>query len=241
MIEHYDMEYATGEFQWSGESQLVEELLKNKYRFNTVFDVGANIGCWANLISGVSENIHCFEPMPAVYDKLCDNAPNKATVNSFGLSDKTEWLNMKYTPNNDRLTTPCLDLARDEEAIILPLLMVDGDSYCRSRQIDKIDYLKIDTEGHEFKVVNGFKDMIQHNKIDAIQFEYGYANVLTKDLLLDFYKLLNPLGYIIGKLTPAGVHFKDYNLLDEDFRGPNYVAVSQTCPGLISLLQVSAT
>jgi hypothetical protein len=55
--------------------------------------------------------------------------------------------------------------------------------------------------------------------------------------LIDFYKLLAPLGYTLGKLTPDGVDFKTYGLLDEDFKGPNYLAVLTTRPDIIAEVQ----
>lgn len=176
--------------------------------------------------------------MPQVYDNLKNNAPNKAVLNPFGLSDKTEWLQYLYSADNDRLTTPCLELARENPEIV-NLLMVDGESYCRTRNIESIDLLKIDTEGHEFKVVKGFENMIAEGRVGIIQFEYGYANVLTKDLLIDFYRMLIPLGYTLGLQTPKGVYFKDYILTDENFQGPNYVAVSPLKPEYVALLSAT--
>jgi len=70
-----------------------------------------------------------------------------------------------------------------------------------------------------------------------IQFEYGYISILTKKLLVDFYELLTPLGFEIGKLTPQGVQFKNYQLWDEDFKGPDYIAVHKSCPQLIAAVK----
>jgi hypothetical protein len=156
--------------------------------------------------------------------------------NPFGLSKVCEIRDMLFDHQNDRLTTPCLELFRDEPEV-MTLFMVDGDNYCKSRKVDSIDFLKIDTEGHEYQVLLGFKEMLTNKKIRIIQFEYGYANVLTKDLLVDFYRLLGPLGYSIGKLSPDGVDFKTYGLLDEDFKGPNYVAVLNEHVEVISEIQ----
>lgn len=228
------------EFEEAGEAQLMDRLMK--FKFSTIFDVGANIGEWTKMVHDGRQPwafIHCFEPMPRVYRKLLANVlKDQIMPNPFGLSDKIEMLDMLFDDTNDRLTTPCLELAREKPSIV-PLLMVDGDSYCQSRNVEHIDFLKIDTEGHEFKVLKGFHHMLQSESIDIIQFEYGYANVLTKDLLIDFYRLLIPLGYTIGKLSPNGVDFKTYGLLDEDFKGPNYVAVRSKLTDVISEIQAS--
>ena len=61
-----------------------------------------------------------------------------------------------------------------------------------------------------------------------IQFEYGYVNIVAKFLLYDFYKLLEGYGMKIGKIYPDFVDFRDYRYQDEDFIGPNYLAVHES-------------
>ena len=237
MADHiYDTEFAMKEFETSGELQLMQKL--KRFELKTIFDVGANIGEWTKMVRDrtIDQDIHCFEPMPLVFRRLVFNTSELNVLpNSFGLSSQCEIRDMLFDHDNDRLTTPCLELARVQPEVI-PLYMVDGSSYCRSRGIDFIDFLKIDTEGHEFQVLRGFGEELKEKRIKIIQFEYGYANILTKDLLIDFYRLLGS-DYTIGKLSPDGVDFKTYGLLDEDFKGPNYVAVHNSFPGIISEIQ----
>jgi FkbM family methyltransferase len=238
MADHvYDTEYAMKEFAWGGETQLMDKL--KQFKFNTIFDVGANIGEWAKMVLDrqVDAQIHSFEPVPEVFRRLVAAVPiERVMPNPFGLSSQCEMRDMLFDHDNDRLTTPCLEIARVAPEV-RPLIMLDGDSYCRSRKVESIDFIKIDTEGHEFQVLKGFDTMLKNAKINIIQFEYGYANVLTKDLLIDFYKFLTPLNYSLGKLTPEGVDFKTYGLLDEDFKGPNFVAVLNSSPDIIAEIQ----
>jgi FkbM family methyltransferase len=238
--EVYDTEFALNEFSIAGEVQMMDRL--SQFNLKTIFDVGANIGEWSKMALQRNETseIHAFEPMPYVFRNLIKNISNDERVipNPFGLSSKMEMRDMLFSRDNDRLTTPCLELARENPEII-PLIMVAGDDYCRSRNIYSIDILKIDTEGHEFQVLKGFENMINEQKISLIQFEYGFANVLTKDLLIDFYRLLRPLGYVIGIQTPNGVVFRDYILPHENFMGPNYVAVHANDAHIINAIQVN--
>jgi hypothetical protein len=111
-----------------------------------------------------------------------------------------------------------------------------GDAYCEAREIARIDLLKIDTEGSELLVLEGLNGMLSRERIDVIQFEYSRINVLSKYLLKDFYGLLDESRYAIGKLFPDHVAFKRYELVDETFMGPNYVAVRRGRPDLIGLL-----
>ena len=102
--------------------------------------------------------------------------------------------------------------------------------------IGDIDFLKIDTEGSENLVLEGLLDTLKNRDIKVIQFEYGYINIISKFLLYDFYQFFDELGYTIGKIYPKRVEFKEYNLKDENFFGPNYVAVKSSETDIIESL-----
>jgi FkbM family methyltransferase len=240
MADHiYDTEYAMNEFSISGELQMMDKL--SEFKLKQIFDVGANIGEWTKMVLERQDEalIDAFEPMPYVFKNFLENVePNgRVMPNPFGLSSTCEIRDMLFDSDNDRLTTPCLELNREHPRIV-PLIMLSGDEYCRSRGIESIDLIKIDTEGHEFQVLRGFENMLKNQKIAMIQFEYGFANVLTKDLLIDFYKLLQPFGYHIGIQTPEGIVFREYTLVHENFMAPNYVAVHGTAPEFMEAIQV---
>ena len=91
---------------------------------------------------------------------------------------------------------------------------------------------KIDVEGGEHLVLKGFDD---YDNITVIQFEYGLHNIYSRFLLRDFYELLS--DFEIGKLYPNGVDFRPYHASDEDFLGPNYVAVNRRASDLLRLLR----
>jgi FkbM family methyltransferase len=47
------------------------------------------------------------------------------------------------------------------------------DIFCNEFGLDKIDYLKIDTEGSELNILKGAKKYLENKKINVIQTEYG--------------------------------------------------------------------
>lgn len=234
----YNQSYAEHEFAIHGETQLHEKLQQHNMR--TIFDVGCNIGEWSRMTRRYHpvSDIHLFEIVPQTFSKLISNNMLDANMfpNSFGLSDKLATVDLKVVADNDRVSTSVLNLAHDN-SFYLTGLGVPGDTYCQMHNISHIDFLKIDTEGHEYRVLEGFHSMLQQEQIKIIQFEYGYISILTKKLLVDFYELLTPLGFQIGKLTPQGVQFKNYQLWDEDFKGPDYIAVHKSCPQLIAAVK----
>jgi hypothetical protein len=110
-----------------------------------------------------------------------------------------------------------------------------GDAYVAARGISRIEYCKIDVEGMEWEVLDGFSASLGAGVLQAIQFEYGRKSILTKHLLGDLYALLEGYGYLVGKVYPTYVDFRSYRLTDEDFRGPNYLAVRRERNDLIGL------
>lgn len=224
----YDSAYAQHEFEEHGEKWLQSRF---SGQFNTIFDVGANIGEWTKMARAVhpQADIHMFEIMPDTYRKLLKNVTldDKMFPNSFGLSNFSGPVPLKYKTDYDALSTVVMDLALDNSAIRSGLVF-KGDDYVESRNIQQVDFLKIDTEGSEEKVFKGFENSLKSGKIKVLQFEYTLVCVLTKWLLIDSYKYLTPLGYKIGKLCPGRIEFKDYTLLDENFVGPDYVAVHES-------------
>ncbi|MCG8321237.1 MAG: TonB-dependent receptor [Cytophagales bacterium] len=115
----------------------------------------------------------------------------------------------------------------------LVIELVRGDDFMKKHKIDYIDFLKLGIEGAEFDALKGFENSIKHTNIKAIQFEYGYINISTKKLLIDYYKFFESNGYIVGKIFPKLVEFRKYDFKYEDFLGPNFIAVSQSDSRLI--------
>jgi FkbM family methyltransferase len=221
----------------NGERGVLEKLRDAEMR--VVFDIGANVGDWATLASRCfsRSTIHCFEIMPSTFDVLTENMGTVANVavNGFGLSDRAGEVELKYYPGYSTVTS-IFDYPQGLASTRVTGRVTTGDEYVESHGIERIDFMKLDVEGSEHLVLKGFSRMLDSGKIEMIQFEYGTINILTKFLLHDFYKLLTAKGYVIGKIYPRYVEFRDYQFGHEDFLGPNYLAVRESRKDLIKLL-----
>jgi FkbM family methyltransferase len=239
----YNTEIARDEFAISGEGWLLDKL--KTASINTIFDVGANQGEWTRMANEVfpSADIHAFEIIPEVYHKFINNGllNPKITPNGFGLAEKIGTTHMKYCAVNDRMSTH-LAMLSPGSIDHMPFqwrecVVVTGDAYMTHHQIEFVDFLKIDVEGGEHLVMKGFTKAMAVGKVGCIQFEYGSANIVARWLLVDMYELLTPLGYKLGRLCPDGVEFKSYELTDENFLGPNFVAVHQSRLDILAALE----
>ncbi|MBL6082474.1 FkbM family methyltransferase [Belnapia sp. T18] len=204
------------------------------------FDVGANLGLYAEAILQVmpKAKIHCFELVPSIQEQLKDRwrGHPAVTVNGFGLSDREVELDVTFYPDS-QTEGRIHAMRRAMRTEMVTGRVCRGDDYLARHGIDRLDFLKIDTEGHELFVLKGFERTLAEGRVTAIQFEYGTTWLPARTLLSDAYNLLSPLGYKIGRLFPDGVRFKAYDFpQDEHFRMGNYIAVASEREDLIQRL-----
>lgn len=114
--------------------------------------------------------------------------------------------------------------------------LINGDDFLKNNKIKEVDFIKIDVEGAEYETILGFEEHIEKGKIKMIQFEYGFINITTKKLLIDFYNYFESKGYMVGNIFPKYVEFRKYEFKHEDFLLPNFIAVKKTETELIKLL-----
>jgi FkbM family methyltransferase len=204
-----------------------------------VFDVGANHGDWAKLAYTMfpAATIHCFEIAPPTFQKLTSaiGGLDRIRANNFGLSDQSEECELQYDPQQDGLTSG-VEIVGQSDFSRMAAQVTTGDEYVLAQRITTIDFLKIDVEGMENKVLRGFEQSLDRKAIKTIQFEYGLVNIASHFLLRDFYEFLKKYGFIIGKIYPTYVDFRDYGFQDEDFIGPNYLAVLKKESSIIKSL-----
>jgi len=225
------------DFDINGEKNLLKKL--STLNFTTVFDVGGHLGNYSSMLRAFfpEAQLHIFEiiddNIEHIKDKLAGH--NNVFINNFGLSNEDSTVRVKYYGEGSELNS-IYDYPHHGDSNWKDCPVKKGDSYIQENNIQEIDFLKIDTEGNEHLVLEGLHDTLQKGNIRVIQFEYGKINIITRFLLRDFYQLFNESGYIVGKLYPRTVEFKDYELDNENFYGSNFIAVKKTETEIIQLL-----
>ena len=229
--------------QSNGELLVLNALAKTYGQGSGVvaFDVGANRGDYAQaILEALPEaKVHCFEIVPSIHEGLETRWRDHTgvVVNDFGLSDRAGDVGVTFYPNSQ--TEGRIHALRGT----MPTEIVTGhvrrgDDYLAEQGIDRVDFLKIDTEGHELFVMSGFAKVLSEGRVTTIQFEYGSTWLAARTLLSDVYDLLSPMGYRIGRLFPDGAQFKEYRPFeDEHFRMGNYIAVRADREDLIGDLE----
>ena len=194
-----------------------------------VFDVGANEGHWSEIALELCPGceLHVFEVVPATRDILKSNLSQHkdVRVNECGLSNVKQDIEIKYYPDQNTGSSE-FDFPWNTKHEMIQAHCDQGDRYMEENGVERINFLKIDVEGADYKVLQGFEAALREGRIDVIQFEYNKAAVLSKRMLRDFYELLGGYSYQIGRLLPNGPDFGDYNLqVDENLLQSNFIAI----------------
>jgi FkbM family methyltransferase len=217
-------------------------VLKKIARFNpsVIFDGGANVGNYSLLADRIIPDckIFSFEPVEETYRKLSKNVEKHDRINPIkkGLFKENCSREINLFKADEHASLYNIEGTDEKSGKKQIIELVRGDDFMNENCIDSIDFLKLDIEGAEYDAITGFEKSIKDGKIKAIQFEYGYINITTKKLLLDYYALLETNNYVVGKIFPKIVEFRKYNFIYEDFIGPNFIAVKKTETKLIGSL-----
>ncbi len=204
-----------------------------------IFDVGANKGDWANTIHGFNAQaqIHAFEPIAETFKLLQANAPF-ASAFPFGLGAKNERVKFGKGDLSECSSKYFATIGGEGVKAFEEIEIRKGDDFVSERQIPHIDYLKIDAEGMDYEVLQGFRKTIEEGKIDMIQFEYTKHNIQARSFLKDFYELLSPY-YVIGKIYPTAVDFRGYYDDQEDFLQSNFIGVKKSLVEMVRKLKTA--
>jgi len=229
----------------NGEVFFIENILPHLFKpggRSVFFDVGAHIGNYAiRLRKRFQEaDIYAFEPVEDTYDTMFSNASGfEINMYNVGLGEKRGTATIFNTTNNTN--TELASLYRnifdayhesDEEISSFQFSIDTIDDFCAARQIQNINFLKIDVEGHELLVLKGASEMLSHSNIEVIQFEFNIHNVYSRVYLRDFYSLLS--DFKIFRIVPNGlINLGDYNSSNEIFLLQNLLAVRKDICHLI--------
>lgn len=175
-------------------------------------DIGANIGFYTlNLSQLISKygKVYAIEPSPENYKKLQDNISiNKlenVVASNIALSSVTGKLNFSTSPDrNSGLGRIGKWKAAKSEVIVDTKTL---DEFVREHGIAKIDFLKIDIEGHELEFLKGAKRSLQSGLVDRIMIEYCGYILEAKNLSLRYYvNCIEKFGYTATKFNLSKIN-----------------------------------
>lgn len=177
------------------------DLKRSGEPINTIFDIGAHVGqtCLSLTRAFPKAKIYSFEPVPATYQQLLVNTkkfPAITCINS-AIGDKEEQLQIVSHDNTEHNSLN--DIASQNATGGIPISVITGADFCKENNITHIDLLKIDVEGFEMRVLEGFEKSFLK---DNVKFVYAETSFAPGDKYKTNYnvleKYLTDLGYVLS-------------------------------------------
>jgi FkbM family methyltransferase len=151
----------------------------------TVFDVGANIGCFSLSIAkkNPEARVYAFEPEAANYEMLSKSiTANRFTnIQSFhvGLASADKKFKLRLALNNTgghSIVDEAGFLSRNKISENFEEVdVISFENFIRTHNISKIDFLKMDIEGGEYDIFFHLSDET-FNMISIISMEYHFID-----------------------------------------------------------------
>jgi FkbM family methyltransferase len=179
-------------------------LKKKRNKFDILFDIGAHHG--ESIIFFLKNfkvnRIYSFEPSPDNFKILAKKylllqkkfINSKITIENVALSNVSGTNILKQFKDSssstlNKINNSSLYYKRKNKILYskhdknyykkINVKIITLQSYLKRKKINRIDFLKIDTEGHEYKVILGLKKYI--SKVNLIMFEHHYDNMIIKN------------------------------------------------------------
>ncbi|OGW51276.1 MAG: hypothetical protein A2078_00970 [Nitrospirae bacterium GWC2_57_9] len=177
-----------------------------------VVDVGGNFGwfaCQWQAVMPAGSQLHVFEPVPAersrLQKNLALNTRNDVTtiVNDVCLSEAPGEVQLHIPKKLGAAFASMSEQSYGGEFEVVTARSTTLDDYCKNRQLDHIDLLKIDVEGAELLVLRGARTILQAAAKPVILIESQASTIetfgSTVPEVLNFIKSLGYRGFVFQK------------------------------------------
>lgn len=197
----------------------------HQFKFDTILDIGANIGRFAVTANAVfpSATIYAFEPLPDCYNQTQRVIAKIGSGRAFnvGLGERNEDITINrntHSPSSSFLPLAkthvnAFPFAESKEKIAVKVMRLDDMS--DDIPMGSSVLVKIDVQGFERAVIAGGTATLAKAKVILIELSYEelYAG---QPLFGEVFGLLNGLGFkFVGTLAQMP-HPRDGRLLDAD-------------------------
>ncbi len=211
---------------WSGEKRFIKNVLK-KYDIQVCIDIGANVGNYTAILntSFSRATIYAIEPLSSAHRILTERFRSNSNITTFhGALSNFQGESYVYTKSKTAetasLDSEVLTASFTKEKTYVTTL----DLFVQESGINRIDFIKIDTEGFEREVLMGAKEVIYKLKPQIIQFEFNVLHLRRKYTLLEITTLLP--NYTFYRLLPHGhIKINPSSFLDNVFMFSNIIAI----------------
>jgi FkbM family methyltransferase len=219
------MGYGDSDVRTNGEARALASALAG--RRGVVVDVGANRGDFTARALQLGASVLAFEPSPAAFAGLERRFAGASHVRLFpvGLSDRNEDSAMLRAPEPGSTHGSLYGRVGIYQTAVESVVLRRLDEMLDALEIETVDFLKVDAEGHDVAVLSGAGMWVDGVRTRAIQFEHGGTAPDARVFLRDFFDVLTP-AYRIHRILPDGLWpLERYSEVEEVTLYANYLAL----------------
>ena len=184
-------------------TQMFSTLIRADFQ---ILDIGANIGCTSLLFSDLGQQVVAFEPLSRTFELLQKNInlakKNNIKTLQLALGDEDREAEMYFLDANRSMAFVLDRTSRDDrQAAVVKIKRLDD--VFPEIGFDRLDFMKIDVEGYELRVLKGAKHTIKkYRPIVQMEFNSWTLNVQQRICLpdfIDFVLAMFPLAYVFHR------------------------------------------
>jgi FkbM family methyltransferase len=148
---------------------------------SVIFDIGGFKGDWAHKMLRYNSTIHIFEPVKTYADQITArfDSMEKVFVHATGVGSQTDKYTIYFPAGQDEATLHPDDLGQYESTEVTVTDVVD---VFRDLDVDFVDLMKINIEGHEFELLDSLISSDLHKKVGNIQVQFHKIDEDSVDL-----------------------------------------------------------
>jgi len=223
-----------GTFKKTGEENLID-IIKDEINYS--LDIGANTGKYSKLLlEKTNTKLYSFEPLPKAYKelyKLKKIYSNRFDCFNFAIGQNCS---SKYIYHSNKISEKAFLIKnleklsfignKNKKKTLVKVKSLDSISHFFDQ---KIDFIKIDTEGYEKNVLDGGTKFLFKHKPKFIQLEFNWHQLINNHSLLKLSKLIYfsdvfrilPNNFGIIKIDPSRpenniYHLSNYVFINKD-------------------------
>lgn len=211
---------------------IAEELLKPE---DIVLDVGANIGITGlHYLQLNAAEVHAFEPVPDIYNRLATLKGDKFYTYPFALSNKTGTESIFISKSHNQGNTLSREVIETYPSVFgskLNQKLIDITTLDAILPNKKFDFIKVDIENHETQFIEGARCLLTENPPRILQIEiYDKTFDSTHSILLKYFNFARKVIYNtkLEKVEFVSIDNDYQKYLDKGFKidPPNYIYYS---------------
>ena len=207
----------------TGEEYLLSKIIE-PLKPSLCLDIGAHTGSFSNMLLNIcsTTDVIAFEPFTPSYQKLkllkktygerflpVNRAIGEVSETRFLYYNPESTSHASFLPEANKIIYINNSLSSETELTSLDEFLFDNE------KITNIDFIKIDTEGFEFDVLQGAKNSIAKFKPTVIQVEFNWHHLLRGHTLLKISQSLEgykPFQLLKGGLVERNPYHPDSNI-----------------------------